>query len=148
MEIEKGIQEIYRLVKEEAAKDGENLIVDKEKTLESLKDIQGEITKKYNETIKLWKQSVKLYETFIKQAPGSQQMNPPTAKPTLPSSVDVVKGYVDMFKSLSNEKITLPTHFISTMYLDSIRGISDMRIARDKMAVSVSGLSAFYVGTG
>ena len=149
MEIEKGIEEIYRLIKEEAAKDGENLIVDKAKALEALKDIQSEITTKYNETIKLWKQSVKLYEDFIKKAPGSQQMSAPTAKPTLPSSVDIVKGYIDMFKSLSEEKVTLPTTFISIMYLDSIRGVSDMRAARDKMAVSVSGLtSAFYVGTG
>lgn len=147
MNIEKGIEEIYRLVKEEAAKGGENLIVDKAKALKALGDIQNEITKKYDETIKLWKQSVKLYEDFIKKAPGSQQMSPPTAKPTLPSSVDIVKGYIDMFKSLSEEKVTLPTTFISRMYLDSIRGVSDMREARDKMAVSVSGLttSAYYV---
>lgn len=141
MQIKERMEEIYRLVKEEAKKEGENITVNTAKTLTSLKDIQTEITKKYNETLKLWQQSVKLYEEFIKKAPGSQQMAPPEAKPSLPTSVDTVKGYIDMFKSLSGKELTLPTKFVERMYLESIRGLSDIRRARDALMVSVSGLT-------
>lgn len=147
-EIKKDLEKIYRLVKDEAEKTGNIVIVDKKQTLECLKNIKGDIDKKYKETLKLWKKSVKLYSEFMKKAPGSRQMKPPNEKPSLPESVDTVKGYIDFFKSISNNKVRLNVKFIESMYLNSVRGISDMRAKRDAMMISVSGLAtgAYYTG--
>lgn len=134
------IEELYKLIKQEAEKVGNSIIIDREKTLKCLKNIDKEINKKYNETLKLWNQSIKLYQDFIKKAPGSQQMQPPQPKPTLPASVDSVKGYIDMFESIDRKKITLFTNFVEKMYLQSIRGVSEIRKKRDAMMAAVSGL--------
>ena len=139
--IDVDLQKLYTLINEEAKKIGTNIEVNKKQTLICLKKIKKEIDKKYKETMTLWDKSVKLYSEFLEKAPGSQQMKPPAAKPTLPESVDIVKGYIDMFESISGDKIMLLTNFVEKMYLDSIRGISDIRKKRDAMMVAMSGFS-------
>lgn len=141
MEVKEDLQKLYILIGEEAEKIGNNVQIDRKKTLTCLKNIKKEIDKKYRETITLWKTSVKLYQDFLKKAPGSQQMNPPQAKPTRPASVDIVDGYIDMFESLCEDKVMLFTSFVETMYLNSVRGISDVRKKRDAMMCAVSGLA-------
>ena len=135
------IGELYKLITQESVREARTVILDREKTIKSLKSSLGDIKGKYDEAIKLWEQSNKIYQNFIKENMGSRQIQQPAPKPVIPMGIYIVKGYVDMFTSIDGEKIKLETSFVKNMFLDSIRGISDARKIRDDMVVCVSGMS-------
>jgi len=141
------IDEIYRLVTQESLREARTVILDREKTIESLKSSLDDIKKKYDEAIELWEKSNKIYQNFIKKNPESRQIRQPAPKPVVPDGIDVVKGYIDMFKSIDTEKIKLEVDFVKTMFLESIRGISEARKTRDDMVMCVSGMTTSAVGS-
>jgi len=141
------IDEIYRLVTQESVREARTVMLDREKTIESLKSSLDDIKKKYDEAIELWEKSNKIYQNFIKKNPGSRQIRQPAAKPVVPAGIDVVKGYIDMFQSIDSEKIKLEVDFVKTMFLESIRGISEARRTRDEMVMCISGMSVGSAGS-
>lgn len=113
--------------------------VNRERLIKRLIKARKSIIEKLDESKELWKQGVELYYDLMKKNLGSQSIQRPPNKPSLPAEYDNIEGYIDMFESIENEGLSLELIFLEKIFLEVARGLTTIRDTYNAMAFYCSG---------
>lgn len=105
----------------------------------SLKSVETEIIKKHKEAKKLWKNSVKISAEFIKANLGSKQVNPPTMMPEEPKEIEEIRGYIQMFESMTNDEINITIGLLREIFLKTSEGLHAVKHQAYLLQTAISG---------